>query len=257
MSVCQPRMLKWKLHFTFNMWAHGGRMTVWPCLISMTSRSMNACFWGFCWQWEKTCKGSKVCMWGCVWRDFLRDNKEWEWEGKTWWWGQLGTVCSKPSRQTESGEGVSVDCTSLLWFIRLLSLTLVGVNGGCHACTLALLLSSCLGNGASPPGPKFGISILCSNGPPFATCQCKIGGFVPARAPPAERGPVFLSCSMTPLFLTVDFLSLSSLAAPFILFHQSSSSPRGRWKDIEYNHKPSETGSPGYPLLSNRRFFPN
>lgn len=129
-------------------------------------------------------------------------------EEKTRWWGQLGTVCSKPSRQTESGEGVSVDCKSLLWFIRLLSLTLVGVNGGCHACTLALLLSLCLGNGASPPGPKFGISILCSNGPPFATCQRKIGGFVPARVPPAERGPVFLSCSMTPLFLTVDFLSL-------------------------------------------------
>lgn len=78
-----------------------------------------------------------------------------------------------------------------------------------HA-TLAGLLSLCLGNGASPRGPKFGISILCGNGPPFAACHHKIGSFVLARVPPAERGPVFLLCSMTPLILPVDFLSLFS-----------------------------------------------
>lgn len=73
----------------------------------------------------------------------------------------------------------------------------------------------CLGNGASPPGPKFGISILRGNGPPFAACHHKIGGFVLARDPPAERGaPLFPLCSMTPLVLTVDFLSLPSLSWP-------------------------------------------
>lgn len=73
----------------------------------------------------------------------------------------------------------------------------------------------CLGNGASPRGPKFGISILRGNGPPFAACHHKIGGFVLARDPPAERGaPLFPLCSMTPLVLTVDFLSLPSLSWP-------------------------------------------
>lgn len=69
-------------------------------------------------------------------------------------------------------------------------------------------LSLCLGNGASPRGPKFGISILCANGPPFAACHHKMGGFVLARDPPAERGPVFPLCSMTPLILSVHFLLL-------------------------------------------------
>lgn len=57
-------------------------------------------------------------------------------------------------------------------------------------------------------GPKVCISIQYGNGPPFAACHHKIGGFVLARVPPAEWGPVFLLCSMTPLTLSVDFLSL-------------------------------------------------
>lgn len=61
-----------------------------------------------------------------------------------------------------------------------------------------------------PRGPKFGISILCGNGPPFAACHRKIGGFVPARVPPAERGPVCPLCSMTPLISSLSlFLGLS------------------------------------------------
>lgn len=69
----------------------------------------------------------------------------------------------------------------------------------------------CLGNRAQSPVPlgaqKFGINILHGNGPPFAACHHKIGGCVLARVPPAEQGPVFLLCSMTPLVLSVDFLS--------------------------------------------------
>lgn len=133
----------------------------------------------------------------------------------------------------------------------------MGVNGGCHACTLAGLLSLCAGNAASPRGPKFGISILCGNGPPFAACQRKIGGFVPARVPPAERGPVFPLRSMTPLILTVDFLSLflgrSSYFISSLLFKQKSM--KNKTKKTDYNRIASEKGSFGYYLLSNRHFF--
>lgn len=94
-----------------------------------------------------------------------------------------------------------------------------------HA-TLAGLLSLCLGSRASPRGSKFGISILRGNGPPFAACHHKIGSFGLARVPPAERGPVFLLCSMTPLILPVDFLSSLSwlllLSLSFALFFISS-----------------------------------
>lgn len=132
----------------------------------------------------------------------------------------------------------------------------MGVNGGCHACTLAGLLSLCLGNGASPWGPKFGISILCGNGPPFAACHHKIGGFVLARVPPAERGPVFLLCSMTPLILTVDFLSLflgrspSSYFISSLLFKQKSTRKTNRLQP-----RPIIKGPFGYSLPSNRYFF--
>ena len=122
----------------------------------------------------------------------------------------------------------------------------MGVNGGCHACTLAGLLSLCLGNGASPRGLKFGISILRGNGPPFAACHRKIGGFVLARVPPAERGPVFPLCSMTPLILTVDSLSLpSSVSSPSSYFI-------GRKKKNHYDH--IWRGSLADSLPSNRRF---
>lgn len=82
--------------------------------------------------------------------------------------------------------------------------------------------------GASPPGPpKFGISILCANGPPFAACQHKIGGFVPAGVLPAERGPVFLLCSMTPLILTLSISFFFRGPLPFLSLHPSSSSQAG------------------------------
>lgn len=99
----------------------------------------------------------------------------------------------------------------------------------------------CLGNGASPQGPKFGISILCGNGPPFAACHHKIGSLVLARVPPAEWGLVFLLCSMTPLILPVDFLSLFlGCSLSLFLFHYFSSSRKALQKPADYNHIPSE-----------------
>lgn len=89
---------------------------------------------------------------------------------------------------------------------------------------LAGLLSSCLGNGASPRGPKFGISILCGNGPPFAACHHKIGGFGLARVPPAERGPVFPLCSMTPLIPSVSSPSHFITLAVFTSSRKTSTS---------------------------------
>lgn len=150
--------------------------------------------------------------------------------------------------QIESGKGVrKKESKSLLWFIRLLSFALVGVNWACHACTLPGLLSLWLGNRASPWGPKFGISIQYGNGPPFAACHHKIGGFVLARVPPAEWGPVFLLCSMTPLTLSVDFLSLflgCALSALLIssAFLSSSRTALGKKKrSADYrSHIPSE-----------------
>lgn len=114
----------------------------------------------------------------------------------------------------------------------------------------------CLGNGASPRGPKFGISILRGNGPPFAACHHKIGGFVLARDPPAERGaPLFPLCSMTPLVLTVDFLSLPSLSWPRSPSSYSVSSLplQAQEKPTDYNH--IRKGPFGYSSPSNRHFF--
>lgn len=55
-----------------------------------------------------------------------------------------------------------------------------------------------------------------------------------ARVPPAERGPEFPLCSMTPLILTVDFLSspLHSLSRPlpFLFFHQLPFASRSKKK---------------------------
>lgn len=73
------------------MWARGVRM----CVVYMTRVTpfhqcdeqkwwfitMNVCFFTDS-EREYMEGSSSVCVWVCVWRDFLRDNKEWEWEGK-------------------------------------------------------------------------------------------------------------------------------------------------------------------------------
>lgn len=194
----------------------------------------NSCpFFQSIWQWMRA---HRVC----VWRDLLRDNKEWEWEGKEEKIDE-GTIrsskCKKQWRhrlRVEKERGrKSVRVSYDLYGYYLLHLW-VWMEAVMHA-ILAGPLSLCLGNGASPRGPKFGISILCGNGPPFAACHHKIGGFVLARDPPAEWGPVFPLCSMTPLMLSVHFRSLflwlSLLSRFFSLSRKTSRlQPRPVWK---------------------------
>lgn len=117
----------------------------------------------------------------------------------------------------------------------LLSLALVGVNGGCHAYTLAGLLSLCLGNEASPRGPKFGINIPRGNGPPFAACHQKIGGSVLAGVPPAEQGPAFPVVLNDPSHPHCQFpLSpLLSLPSPAASSPPSSHSTRSHAREHE------------------------
>lgn len=133
-----------------------------------------------------------------------------------------------------------------------------------HA-TLAGLLSLCLGSRASPRGSKFGISILRGNGPPFAACHHKIGSFGLARVPPAERGPVFLLCSMTPLILPVDFLSSLSwlllLSLSLLLSSYFITSPQAEkhWKN-QRKTATSPTGRVHLVILchlNRHSFFPN
>lgn len=138
----------------------------------------------------------------------------------------------------------------------------MGVNWACHACTLPGLLSLWLGNRASPWGPKFGISIQYGNGPPFAACHHKIGGFVLARVPPAEWGPVFLLCSMTPLTLSVDFLSLflgralSPLLISSAFLSSSRTALRKKKESADYrSHIPSEKVHLVIFLPLSRQFF--
>lgn len=130
------------------------------CLINITGFHQMSSAWSL----RDLCVCGGICY---------TDNKEWEWEGKKkkkkiddWIGiGQLGTASIKKQSRHRLRGAKEWDCRSLLWFICLLSPALVGVNGGCHACTLATFLSLCLGNGASPRGQKggreleFGISI--------------------------------------------------------------------------------------------------
>lgn len=158
--------------------------------------------------------------------------------------------------------------TSLQWFIPLFSLALVGVNGSCQAWTSADLLCLCLGNGASPRGPEFGIRIRHLNGPPFAACHWKIGGARACRVPPAERTLASLLCSMTPLRLTVYFLSppfLVPSATPFFLFALEKSKLRQLsmpenanqffYKERDIVSPYQQTGSFNLRILSNKHSF--
>lgn len=121
--------------------------------------------------------------------------------------GQLGWERQEQRSLWEGSWGGGKKPNGLQWFIPLFSFALVGVNGSCQACTSADLLCLCLGNGASPRGPEFCISIRHPNGPPFAACHHKIGGTRAVRVSPAERTSAVLLCSMTPLSSTVDFAS--------------------------------------------------